>query len=464
MNLKIEYDMECGEGHSPQAVHDKENRLRVIFLDESNLVRSRDAVPVLGLYDDLEFKDFGRCAPDEEVSLPSLKRVAHYGAYGFWAAANANGVDMDHKFVIYMMPTDISKSLIDGSVTFSAGSEVSSLSCTLQNLRGELLNRYRALVTPGTRLEVYFSLGGSEEITLGIFYVDRTSVGYPDEKVSVSARNTIGKLLKEQTFDEDFSFNLGTLQDNIRAVLELAEIEDFFIGDPKMDLPLEFEPETTILEGLKYAISTLSSWKIAETSDGVVGIAAADDPRFDQPSVFTFERDKTCWEYNIEYDDSDAASRVCVYSDPSEQSGTTKRLYKNIPFNKWWTQPLHRTLYVQTVNDASDSDLEMIAETLAASLAESGRVETFAGIFTPQLVIGDEVRMIDENGKAETIGSVTDVTHSFGRSGFTTSFTVDSGGRKTRTRLADLVSQAKDNPEAFKGKSIPTQDGDDTEY
>ena len=445
MELAFEYTIDCGEGHAPQAVHANDNTLRIFFLTGSNTVAEYAADPVGGLYDDLEFISKGRVSPDETVSLPSIKRVAHYGAYGFWSAEG------DHRFVIYMQPSDISKALVDGSITASVESNVTSFSCNLLNVRGRLLNESRALVTPGTRLEVYFTLGNEQEMALGVFYVDRASVSYPEEKISVTARNAIGKLLKEQTFDERTLFDALNLQDNIRAVLEFSEVADFFVGDPGTQKTLEFEPDTTILEGLQYAISLLPDWKIGETTDGVVGVALKTDARFEQPGVHSFLRDRTCWQYNIDYDDTDAASRVCVYSKDPENSDQISRVFAEVRFNKFWAQPSHRTLYAQTVDGATTEQMAAIADTLAESLAASGRLETFAGIFTPQLTLGDEVRVLDESGRAVTVGSVTDVTHSFGSGRFITSFTADSGGRRGRARLKDLITSAADFPELFTG-------------
>ena len=422
MRLSFEYTMNCGEGNFPQALHTRDNMLRIFYLTNDGIVEGRKADPELGLYDDLTFTDVGRMSPDDNVSLPSLKRIAHYGGYGFWSAEG------DHRFVMYMMPTDISKALIDGSVTFSVGSEVSSLSANLLNIRGELLNRYRALVTPGTKLEVYFTLGNEEDVPLGMFYVDRANVDFPDEKVSVSARNAIGKLLKEQTFDENTVFDFGSVHDNIKAILRLAEGEEYFVGDPGTNQRLEFDPDTTLLEGIRYAMTFLSNWKLEQTIDGVVGVASAADARFDQPAIYTFERDKTCWSYNIEYDDSDAASRVCVTSEPTEEGGITQQVYRDVGYNKWWAQPAHRTLHVKTVKGATLEQCQTVAQTLAEAIAASGRAETFAGIFTPQLTLRDEAHVIDEHSEEETVGTVTDVTHHFGNSGFYTSFTVDSGG------------------------------------
>jgi len=434
MTLTIEYTLDTGAGLHPQVIHTSDNLLRFIYLTADGTVAGSTADPVLGLYDSLTYTEIGRISPDEMVSYPSIKKVAHYGAYGFWSAEG------DHRFVMYMLPTDITNSFIDGSVKFSIGSEVSQMSCTLLNIKGALLNRYRAFVTPGTKMELYFSLGSSGEITLGIFYIDRASVSYPDEKVSVSARNAIGKLLKEQTFNEDNTFEETTLQLNLQEILRLAEVEDFFVGNNTKAWKLRFEPDVTILDGIKRVISLLDGWKVDETSNGVIGVAAATDARFDQPAVYTFERDKTCWSYSVEYDDSEAVSKVCVTCADPENT-----VYATVPRSKWWVQPSHRTTYVTAADGATLAEITAMAEELAQAIAISGRQESFVGIFTPQLTIGDEVR-IESGAKTETLGTVTDVAHNFGRGGFYTAFTVDSGGRKGKARLSDLIGQASEKP------------------
>ncbi len=383
MTLTFEYTLDTGAGLYPQVIHTSDNLLRFIYLTADGTVEGSTADPVLGLYDSLTYTETGRISPDEMVSYPSIKKVAHYGAYGFWSAEG------DHRFVMYMLPTDITNSFIDGSVKFSIGSEVSQMSCTLLNIKGALLNRYRAFVTPGTKMELHFSLGSSGEITLGIFYIDRASVSYPDEKVSVSARNAIGKLLKEQTFNEDNTFEETTLQLNLQEILRLAEVEDFFVGNNTKAWKLRFEPDVTILDGIKRVISLLDGWKVDETANGVIGVAAATDARFDQPAVYTFERDKTCWSYSVEYDDSEAVSKVCVTCADPENT-----VYATVPRSKWWVQPSHRTTYVTAADGATLAEITAMAEELAQAIAISGRQESFVGIFTPQLTIGDEVRII----------------------------------------------------------------------
>lgn len=456
MQLTIETTLTVGEGTFPQAVHAMDNKFHVFYLAEDDTVHRYIADPVKGIYTGLTFTESGRASPDVDVSHPSLKRVAHYGAYGFWSAND------DHRFVMFMFPTDISKTFVDGSTQSSIGSEVSSFSCDLLNIRGELLNRYRALVTPGTKLEVGFSIGNTDEVSLGVFYVDASSISYPDGKLSVSARNAIGKLLKEQTFDEDCEINEGSVHDNLEYILQLAEVENYFVGDPGTDEELYFDPDTTLLEGIQYAITNLAGWQIRETANGVVGVAHRDDVRFDARGVYDFARDRTCWTYNVDFDDANAASRVCVWS--KQTAADPIYAYKQVAFNRWWEQPPHRTKYVQTIDDATQAECEAMAEELAESLGDSGRMETFAGIFTPQLVLGDEVKISDGSGSLESIGTVTDLTHNFGKGGFYTSFTVDSGGRRYRLTLKDLISDAAVAPQLFKGVQAVIEDGDGEEY
>lgn len=445
MRLSFERVVDCGEGHSPQCIHDPKGMLRVIYLTADRLVHCREALPRLGLYDDLSFKEKGRVSPDSGVSFPSLKKVAHHGAFGFWSAGG------DHRFVIYMMPTDISMAFQDGTVSFAGGSAVSSFTASFINIHGLLLSKYRALVTPGTRVEIYFSIGGSGETALGIYYVDRANISYPDGRLQISGRNAIGKILKEQTFDERTIFDEGTLHQNLMAILDYAGAEDYFVGDDADRGGLSFDPDTTIEEGIEYAISLAPGWKLAETLDGRIGVANKSDPRFDQPSVFTFVRDHSCFSYDIEFDDSDAASRVCVTSQSENRDDPDISAYAEVSFNKWWVQPAHRTKHIKTVSGATQDEVRRLAEEVAASMAISGRIESFVGLFSPQLIIGDEVHMIDEYGSEETIGAVTDIKHSFGKGGFYTAFTVDSGGRKGRTTLKNLIDTVASSPQAFIG-------------
>ncbi len=430
MRLTFEYTQTIGQGLSPQVVHMMDNGLKVIYISDDGLVKGLEAFPNLGLYDNLTYKDKGRISADFGVSKPSLKKVAHYGAYGFWSAEEM------HKFVMYMLPTDVSHTLLNGNLSCSKGSVISQLSVSLQNAGGELIGSRRCVIAPNTILEFYFSLGSSGELSMGRFYIDRTSVGYPEQSISVTARNAIGKLLKEQTFDDNTAFTASTLKDNLTAVLTLAGVENFFVADQQKPWKLTFEPQVAILDGIQNVIQLLPGWQISENTDGTVGIGPVTDGRFEQPSTYIFERDKSCWSYDIEYDDEQTVSKLCITC--KEPANT---VFRQLPPHKWWVSPPNKTMYITVPDGTSLADMNAYADELTESVAVSGRIESFVGIFTPHMLIGDVVELVEPDGKRSMIGTVTSVKHNLGRSGFYTEFSVDSGGRKGKPFLKDLMGQ-----------------------
>ena len=97
-------------------------------------------------------------------------------------------------------------------------------------------------------------------------------------------------------------------------------------------------------------------------------------------------------------------------------------------------------MYVNVAEGTSLTDAEEYAEELAGRLSNVGKIESFTGPFKPYIVVGDEAVIIDESG-SEELGLITEITHKFGKDGFYTDFTVDSGGTLGKGRLVDYISQ-----------------------
>ena len=443
MIFDFDYSAEIvAKGKEPQIVHMMDNSFLVIYRTEQGIVQGVRSYPLLGLYNELAWEEISRMSPDDDVVYPSLKKVAHHGAYGFWSAKSDIGIDIDHKFVMYMLPMDISAMLVSGTLNYSAGTAVSSASFTFQNIHEELLKRTRSPVAPNVILELYFSMGSSQEISLGRWHIDRASTDIPGNQITVSARNTIGKLLKEQTFDENCTFSAPTFHENLEEILKFAGIEKFFVTESKYNWQLSFDPDTTILSGIEDAIKVISTWQIRENSDGVIGIGRRTDARFEQPSVFSFERERDCFKYSSEYSDEDTYSRLCITREEPEHS-----FYEELPAHKLWPIPAHRTLYVKVPDGTSVELMHSYAADIKAAIAISGRQETFAARFTPQLMIGDSVRMKTQE-QNKIIGVVTSIKHTLGRKGFYTEFTIDSGGRRSKPKLKDYISNISNKKES----------------
>ena len=430
MRLTFEYTKTAGAGLSPQAVHMMDNGLRLIYLTADGQVKAKECFPFMGLYDELDYTEKGRVSADLAVSKPQLKKVAHHGAYGFWSS------ELSHRFVMYMLPFNVSAALVDGNISFTKDSPVSQMSITFKNLRGELMGRHRSVIMPNTILELSFTMGSSAWLPLGRFYIDRANTSYPDESISVTARNSIGKLLKEQYFDENNSFQNSNLRANLEAILQLSGIESYFVGDTSKAWKLAFEPDTDLQAGIEQVVSLLPGWQLRENTDGIVGISPITDSRFEQPSIYVFERDRTCFSFNVEYSDEATYNNVCVMCKEPSQS-----VFVTLPPHRWWVSPQNKTMYVNVPDGTSAAELTAYAEELANLIAISGRVESFVGVFTPQLIIGDEIELVETNGKSSKIGTVTSVRHRFGKDGFITEFVVDSSGRKGKALLRDYVSQ-----------------------
>jgi len=115
-------------------------------------------------------------------------------------------------------------------------------------------------------------------------------------------------------------------------------------------------------------------------------------------------------------------------------------IFRDLPPHKYWPIAAHKTLYVDVPEGTTTGQMNAYADTLEDTIPLTGRVETFAGIFTPHLMIGDSAEVVESDGSYSTVGTVTSVEHHFGRGGFYTQFTVDSGGRIGKPMLKDYLS------------------------
>lgn len=455
MQLSMKYTQNLGAGHAPQAVHMMDNTMHVFYLDGAGNICSINAAPPLGQYDSLTWVDAGRMTADRTVSNPRLKKVAHHGAYGFWSSPDTYGSGR-HRFIMYALPFDLTAVQYDGSIETSNDSPVTQLSFSAANIQGALMGRYRLAVTPFSRFDLSFRSGSSADYPMGRYFSDRVQGKREEYKISVTARNTTGKLLKEQTFDEHTTFS-GNLRDTFIAILELAGVEEYFVADTSISMGLKFDPDCSFLDGLNYVIKLLSGWQIAETAAGTIGIGPTSDARFDQPATYTFIRNATCWSCDASMDDADTYSRLCVKRENKGSDGQVDNptlIYRELAPHEAWTLPGHKTLYVTVPSGTTDAQMASYADELAARLPNVGIVETFAGIFTPQLTIGDQAEVVENDGGSSIVGTVTSVQHNFGRSGFYTTFTVDSGGMLGKPMLKDYISSLTNSNSGANSVSI----------
>ena len=288
---------------------------------------------------------------------------------------------------------------------------------------------------PQSYIELNFTAGDSTPYPMGRFFIDRTQSAVGRETVSIQARNSIGKYLKDQTFDERFYFPTTTLKNMFEQILLAAGITNYHVAANNTQIGMEFPPNMEILTGIQELLKLTPGWIIREEISGKVVIGPRNDVNFTQPSKYTFYRNRDIFSRGSVKDDNDAYGRVCCHT-----ADYSVRVYRPVPSTLGWLPPAQKTFYVQVPDGTRSSEAASLAVETAEQMANSGEVETFVGPYRPHLLPGDEAEIIDEAGP-NLLGIMTTVEHAWskGGRGFATEFTVDSGGKIGKPQLREFI-------------------------
>ena len=96
-----------------------------------------------------------------------------------------------------------------------------------------------------------------------------------------------------------------------------------------------------------------------------------------------------------------------------------------------------KTLNVRVPENTPHNKAKEVADNLAELLRTAGRIETYLTPIRPQLIPGDTAKLHPNR----LIGAITAVEHVFGRRGYRTQLTVDSGRRRGKLNVVQLVNK-----------------------
>jgi len=269
------------------------------------------------------------------------------------------------------------------------------------------------------------------------------------ETITVDCRNISGKLLKDQTFDENNTYLPLPFSDVLEAYLTDAGITDYdvqpSVGEDPWSPGFEFPPDMDKLTAFFGMIQNSVNWIARETLDGqiIAGSTVTYQPIIDLNSKYTFNRGSDLFSRGVTRDDNDVYSRVCYQSKQSATESTpetTIRAYASVLHAFEWSYAQNKTLYITAPDDTVLAELQDLADALASRMAYSGIIEQFSGPFRPHIIPGDEAEIVADDG-THLLGLITTVSHSFGAGGFSTSFTVDSAGVLGKPQLRDLIEK-----------------------
>ena len=497
MQLVFEHTQPIGAGTNPACAHFATQTAQVFYISGGELYALTTYTPY-GQWEDREFSLPFKAARDQNIEHMTLRNFPRYGLYGTWWS------DDRHRFAIYEFEIIMSEYLEDATITSRMDEPITGLSMKVINEGTLFLGEDGGIMSPGARININFRAGNSTPIEMGTFYIDRNRIDTSSIDLQFSARNTIGKVLKDSTFDERNSFAAEELDKVLKKILEYAGIEQYRIQSTTTKRGMAFPSDMEILTGIQELLKTTSDWTIHELTDGTIVIGRPNYSLMPQPGRYTFNRNEDVFSRQITMDDSESYSRVCVRSEQTgdgtgkitattlnvrprpntseDPIGTlsknteiivlsdtengwlkiqagdlegyvsakyvswTKRAsskleaYADVEYFETWGLAKHKTLYIDVPKDTSQEDLDDMAVQLASRVGMSGILETFSGPFRPQLQTGDEAEIISDDGR-KLLGLITDITHHIGKGGFWTDFTVDSGGVRGKGRISDYIAK-----------------------
>ena len=197
MELTFEHSQKVADGHNPAAYHTPDNQLQVLFTDAGNIKATYTDTP-MGEFDSREFVAPYTVASDDSVEHLRVTYLPRMNVFWSWEA------DGLHRLAMMILKQDGSPYLKDGTISFKDSDAVATLGLTLDNPDGMFAAESWAGVTPGTQINVLYQMGNSQRVQIGMFYVDKADMDVTSPDVNISSRNIIGKLLKDQTLDENY--------------------------------------------------------------------------------------------------------------------------------------------------------------------------------------------------------------------------------------------------------------------
>ena len=359
-----------------------------------------------------------------DTGYTSLELDHPHNGTVYGIASTADGVH----FLRYVYANDLSDIFDTGQWTEQVDNQVKALSLSVKNVSKELFASDNSLFNPGAKITIAFAAGDSEPYDIGIVYLDDVDFDVYAATVPVGGRNSLGYYLTEQSFDDKSIYSGGRSTVFNRILIDAGiPSENIYVKEDNTSINLEFEPESKILEGLNDALASIS-WRMIELPNGNVVIG--DETHIASYSTngrYTFSGDTEAFKRKTHKSADAAYTRVCVVN-----SEGTIAVYKDIPVWDYWFLGSRKTKYYTAPEGYTEDQTNDMADSLVEELQYVGIGEQFASPIRPQLQVGDVAEIYYEGDvEATSLGILTEVKHQFGGRGYSTDFSLDSGGTAT---------------------------------
>ena len=339
----------------------------------------------------------------------------------------------------YYYMKDISALVENGTWAMQIDNPISQLTMNVANINAEWFDTDVTFFQPGSKITLSFSFGDSKAYKIGTAWLDEVSYDALSGTVPISARNTIGFLLKDQTFDDEQDF-AGAAMEIAKDILDIFGVTKYQVEGNETEVDYHFSPTTTGMSGLETMGSNLSEgappgqqWAMEEMADGTIIIGFdAFRARFLPKGHYIFHSGKELFKRKTSKRSDGAYTHVYVTGKDKNDNDLTP---VSVEVDHWpfWNLGTHRTFH-EELKDTTQTQLQAYAEALARTIQYVGISEAFEGPIRPHLLVGDIAAVYTDDDPVPTsLGIITEITHHFGKEGFYTAFTIDSGGDATES-------------------------------
>ena len=342
------------------------------------------------------------------------------------------------RYMRYVYAADISNICESVTHTQQIDNPVTQITASVKNVDNDWFDNSTTLFNPGARLTLGVSFGSGPVYPIGTANLDECTHDPQAATVPISGQNSIGFYLKAGTFGINGGTWTGVYQDILTQWFALAGIRKYKLYQGSGDISVKTKPSDNFLAAVDYLHGNTyynSSYPMAirETADGTVlaGYCSWMDTWL-PPSYYTFVVGKEIFKRKTKKSADGAYSGVYVTGKDANNADLTP-VQVVVNNYAYWYLPTHKLKHIAapaTVD--TQAELQWYAEKQAQALQYVGIGEDFTGPLRPQLLVGD-VAELDNDGTGVTLGIITEVKHTMGEKGFSTQFSVDSGGVVTTT-------------------------------
>lgn len=444
MILEFEIDKTFSEGEMPDMIDFPNKKGQLFYIKDGKLFAKASEEIINGKWEDVELEEELDVSPDGNISFFSLSSLTGFGAYGTYRSGST------HKLIIYEYAKEYQEYLNNGNISHNGDSPISSLTLTLENPLSKnpekpgnvISSEDHSRISPGAKVEVIFQMG-EEEVGLGVFYADRTDFKVGQDTVQIEARNTIGKILRDQTLDEFANYveeggsvPIKNLHLIVEELLENAGLDknQYFVESSSLKYGLSFPPNMTFLQAIEEIIKLEDDWVIGELRDGTIVVGSMTYPMFETGTIHDLQGEDTAISRQVVRDDIDSFRRVIVHTPGFKEQAT-----KDVKGYEGWSLKANKTFYVEMPENTKLAQLQNRANVVSKGLKDAGKTETLELTIRPHWSPDDKV--VTFNGDDIVLSTVTEVSHSFGKSGYTTTLVADTSPRIKGRRLSSYIDK-----------------------